>query len=100
MFIVFLAINKNMEIKETIRLTKLQESGLIIKQESYYILMYCYLNYLSPNKIYNHYKIIIISTPIKILVKRKIYKIYIFIKITNRIPKTFSKYKDRKLTLI
>jgi hypothetical protein len=64
MFIVFLTINKNIKIKEIIRLTKFQESGLITKQKSYYILIYRRFNYFSLNKI------ITINTLIKILVEK------------------------------
>jgi hypothetical protein len=62
--------------------------------------MYRRFNYFSLDKIRNFYKIITISTPVKISAEKEIYKIYTLTKITNRILKTFSKHKDQKLILI
>ena len=68
-FVAFLVNNEEAKIEEEVNIVKYEITNLTPKQESLYKLMHRRFNYLGPRKIRNLYKVIIISTLIKILIE-------------------------------
>jgi hypothetical protein len=99
-FIAIPTIEEDAEMEETVRAVKSQKTDLTSKQESLYKLMHRRFNHLGPEKIRNLHKVTTMSAPIKIPTEREVYEVCALAKMKNRIPKTLSEHKDRKLALI
>lgn len=95
----FVAFPANNE-EEIVSIVKYQITNLTPKQESLYKLMHRRFNYLGPRKIRNLHKVTTISTLIKIPTEREVCEVCALTKIKNKIPKTLSEHKDRRLALV